>query len=104
MAPHNSLWAARAILSQADACFRLGRMADAWSLAADGERLARRLGNHRVHAWSLVLMARIKLKCGDKKVAMALKSDAEQLVRIYASAPERGRFEEFTDNTTTFQQ
>lgn len=97
MAPRDSLWAARAILSQADACFRLGRIADAWSLAVEGERLAGRLGNHRVHAWSLVLMARIKLKCGDKKLAMALKSNAEQLVRFYASAPERSRFEEFTD-------
>jgi hypothetical protein len=96
MAPHDSMWTARAILAQAAACFKLGRIADAWSLATEAERLTGRLGHHRARAWSLGLMARVKLKCGDKKPAMLLESDAKELLRLYGAAPERSRLEELT--------
>lgn len=93
-APHDSMWTARASLSQAVACFKLGRMSEAWGLATEAERLCGQLGNHRTRACSLALMASVKLKCGDKKPAMALKSSATELLRLYAAVPERSKFEE----------
>jgi tetratricopeptide (TPR) repeat protein len=94
IAPHDSMWAARATLAKAVSSLKLGRVADAWGLATEAERLTDRLGNHRTHACSLALMAKVKFKCGDMKLARTLQGNATELLRLYAAVPERSKFEE----------
>jgi hypothetical protein len=96
VSPANSPWAMRAMLAQAGSCLKLGRLADAWGLATEVEKLSGLLGNKRRHAASLALMARVKLKCGDIKPATKLKNDAQELLRLYGAASERRKFAEQT--------
>jgi hypothetical protein len=92
--------AARATLAQALACFSLGRIADALDLAADGERVSDRLDNNRMRACSLALSARIRLATRDRRTAIALKRNAEELLRLYGTASERSTFAEWTQTTS----
>ncbi|HEY6325220.1 MAG TPA: hypothetical protein VIW73_01715 [Candidatus Cybelea sp.] len=94
MAPRDSMWAARAMIAQANACFKLGRLAEAWDAAAEAERLAARAENHRMRACALTPMARIRFKSGDAKAAMILKKDAAELLRLYGATWERSRVEQ----------
>jgi hypothetical protein len=92
MSPPSSMLAARAVLAQAVAAHRLGRTADAFDLAAELEHLAERLDNNRLRAWSLMLMAKIRLTTYDRKRAAGLKRDAEEFLRLYGTASERNAF------------
>lgn len=96
MAPRNSMWAARALIAQANACLRLERLADAWGLATEAEQVASRAGNPRMRACSLIPMARMRFRCGDTKAALTLKKNAEELLRHHGTAPEWGGLEELT--------
>jgi hypothetical protein len=88
-APARSIALPRAIQAQANASFRLGRVADAFDLAVEAENLSERAGNNRMRACSLAFMARVKLKTGDRKAALILKNNADELLRLYAGAGQR---------------
>lgn len=100
ISPSNSTWAMRAMLAQAGACLKLGRLADARGLATEVEKLSVLLGNNRRHACSLALISQVKQKCGDTKQATRLKNEAQDLLRLYAAASERRKFAELTGAKT----
>lgn len=95
MSPPRSMLAARAVHAQAVAAHRLGRIADAFDLATEAEQLAEQLDNNRLRAWSLVLMAKIRLATHDRKRAAMLKRDAEEFLRLYGTASERKAFDQW---------
>lgn len=97
--PPRSMSMARATHAQAVASFALGRIADAWDLAGEVERLSEHLDNNRLRAAALALMARIRLRTQDGRTAFGLKRSAEELLRRYGTAAERETFAQWTAST-----
>lgn len=91
MSPTRTMLEARATHAQAEASFRLGHVADAFDLAGEVQHASHRLGNNRLRAWSMVLMAKIGMATRDRKGAQ-LKRDAEEFLRLYGTASERRDF------------
>lgn len=98
--PPRSMLAARAIYAQALASYDLDRFDDAYGLASEMERLSDELDNNRMRSWALALMARSRFALGEPKEAIALKRDADELLRLYASTAERRRFALWTSPET----